>query len=573
MSGSRNIVLTLSTRGAEKLRADLEAAGTAGEAALKRLDDAARKTDSTARSAASSVGTLGGANTNAGRSFDRLGSQVQNASFQIGDFAVQVASGQSAVTALAQQLPQLLGGFGMVGAISGAAVAIGAVAYNMLAGADAAKEFENALKAQESAYKAAEEAAKRRREGLTAEATSVLNLTTYYGTLTEAQRRGERIALEQQRKQLVNTGYEMTRDIGSAIRNRVGDPTYGIAPGDMIGGAGAPFIGPAPAGVQQAADAVRLLDDAANRTREGIRGIIADLDAAAQNGGSFRSAIIATRDEVIRLAPELERNGEAVKQVSQQIEAARDPLAALGKAASTTAGQVGGLSGSLAEAAQRIADMRRAAADNPYTDLERTVATLRAQSEALARGDNDAADAIERREQARVRNAEQRVKMLEQEAKDLRAIGTSEEDIAAARIVSAARIAQMQGDIFRQQEANREQEAKNREAEAAARRAAAEGRAAARKEERDAARERMADLELERRIYTEAQMTASGLYAITASDTRGMNEAEKVLRAAGRHPDQIRKQTEEANRVASRSYEQQQRKAEATYDRITDYAG
>ncbi|MFH5927552.1 hypothetical protein OH543_0023510, partial [Roseomonas sp. SXEYE001] len=41
----------------------------------------------------------------------------------------------------------------------------------------------------------------------------------------------------------------------------------------------------------------------------------------------------------------------------------------------------------------------------------------------------------------------------------------------------------------------------------------------------------------------------------------------------GRHPDQIRKQTEEANRVASRSYEQQQRKAEATYDRITDYAG
>ncbi|MFH5927156.1 hypothetical protein, partial [Roseomonas sp. SXEYE001] len=118
MSGSRNIVLTLSTRGAEKLRADLEAAGTAGEAALKRLDDAARKTDSTARSAASSVGTLGGANTNAGRSFDRLGSQVQNASFQIGDFAVQVASGQSAVTALAQQLPQLLGGFGMVGAIS-----------------------------------------------------------------------------------------------------------------------------------------------------------------------------------------------------------------------------------------------------------------------------------------------------------------------------------------------------------------------------------------------------------------------------------------------------------------------
>jgi hypothetical protein len=573
MSGSRSIVLTLSTRGADKLRSDLEGLGAVGEATLAKLDAAARKTEATTRSASSSVGTLGGANDNTGRSFDRLGSQIQNASFQVGDFAVQVASGQSAVTALAQQLPQLLGGFGMIGAISGAAVAIGAVAYNMLAGADAAKEFESALKTHEASYKAVEEAAKRRREGLAEEATRIVNLTTYYGTLTEAQRRGELITLEQQRKQLANTGYEMTRNVGSAVRNRVGDPSYGIAPGDAIGDAGASFIGAAPAGVQQAADALARLDDANNRTREGIRGIIADLDAASRSGGSFSSAITATRDEVIRLAPDLERNGEAVKQVKQQIEAASGPLAAFGNGATTAAGQVSTLSGALSEAASRVAALRRAAADNPYADLDRTVATLRAQSEALVRGDNDAADAIERREQARTRNAEQRVKMLDQEAKDLLAVGASEEEIAAARIVSERRIAQTQGDIFRQQEANREQERRNREAEAAARRAASEGRAAARREDAEAARERMAALDLERRIYAEPMSTRYGLNAVTSSDPKEMEIIQGRLRAAGMLPEQTAKAAEEATKAASASFEKQSREAERSFDRISDYAG
>lgn len=50
--------------------------------------------------------------------------QLQNASFQLGDFAVQVGAGTSASVALAQQLPQLLGGFGVLGAVLGAVVAV-----------------------------------------------------------------------------------------------------------------------------------------------------------------------------------------------------------------------------------------------------------------------------------------------------------------------------------------------------------------------------------------------------------------------------------------------------------------
>jgi len=55
---------------------------------------------------------------------NRYRSAIQNTSYQIGDFAVQVAGGTSATRAAAQQLPQLLGGLGVFGAVAGAAAAI-----------------------------------------------------------------------------------------------------------------------------------------------------------------------------------------------------------------------------------------------------------------------------------------------------------------------------------------------------------------------------------------------------------------------------------------------------------------
>ncbi|MCA6281228.1 hypothetical protein, partial [Phenylobacterium sp.] len=49
---------------------------------------------------------------------------ITNTAFQIQDLAVQIAGGTSASRALAQQLPQLLGGLGVMGAVAGAAAAI-----------------------------------------------------------------------------------------------------------------------------------------------------------------------------------------------------------------------------------------------------------------------------------------------------------------------------------------------------------------------------------------------------------------------------------------------------------------
>lgn len=69
------------------------------------------------------------------------GSQLQNIGFQVGDFATQVGAGTSATQALGQQLPQLLGGFGALGAVMGAVAAIGiplgAALFNMADGASA----------------------------------------------------------------------------------------------------------------------------------------------------------------------------------------------------------------------------------------------------------------------------------------------------------------------------------------------------------------------------------------------------------------------------------------------------
>jgi hypothetical protein len=60
-----------------------------------------------------------------GGAFRQLGGgSIQNAAFQIGDFATQVANGTRVSTALGQQLPQLLGSFGALGAVIGAGVAI-----------------------------------------------------------------------------------------------------------------------------------------------------------------------------------------------------------------------------------------------------------------------------------------------------------------------------------------------------------------------------------------------------------------------------------------------------------------
>lgn len=84
--------------------------------------------------------------TGVGQSMGSVRGQIQNAAFQFGDLATQIGAGTSASVALGQQLPQLLGGLGVWGAVAGAAVAVGVpLASAFLGAGDAAKEAENQL--------------------------------------------------------------------------------------------------------------------------------------------------------------------------------------------------------------------------------------------------------------------------------------------------------------------------------------------------------------------------------------------------------------------------------------------
>lgn len=111
-----------------------------------------------------------------------MGGGIQNVAYQIGDFAVQVGAGTSASVALGQQLPQLLGGFGALGAVLGAIVAVGVpVAASFLSSGEAAQDLEekqDELTRAVNGYRSAVEAASMPTE----------ELALKYGTATEAAR-------------------------------------------------------------------------------------------------------------------------------------------------------------------------------------------------------------------------------------------------------------------------------------------------------------------------------------------------------------------------------------------------
>lgn len=113
-----------------RLNIDPTGAVTGGAKAETALEEVARQAfqteAATQRVGAGFRGVAGasGALNTATTGTRRMGLAVQNASYQVGDFAVQVAAGTSATRALSMQLPQLLGGFGIMGAVAGAAVAI-----------------------------------------------------------------------------------------------------------------------------------------------------------------------------------------------------------------------------------------------------------------------------------------------------------------------------------------------------------------------------------------------------------------------------------------------------------------
>ena len=126
------------------------AKGAAGSA--DKLEDQLNGLASAQGKVTTAGGPIAGAMGRVGSAFKNNASSIQNASFQLSDIIVQMQGGTDASRVLGQQLPQLLGGFGALGAIAG--VAIGALlsfAPALFDTADAAEDLKEKMDALEDA--------------------------------------------------------------------------------------------------------------------------------------------------------------------------------------------------------------------------------------------------------------------------------------------------------------------------------------------------------------------------------------------------------------------------------------
>ncbi|ETX26598.1 hypothetical protein [Roseivivax isoporae] len=118
----------------DRLRAKYDplfAASKRYETSLEELNRAHRLGALTARQHEAALETLNAeyargsaAATRTGGVIRGMGGGLQNVAFQVADFATQVGAGTSATVALGQQAPQLLAGFGAIGAVLGAVAAV-----------------------------------------------------------------------------------------------------------------------------------------------------------------------------------------------------------------------------------------------------------------------------------------------------------------------------------------------------------------------------------------------------------------------------------------------------------------
>lgn len=104
---------------------------------LEALEKQSKRTENATDQLSKSFDNMGAASARSSASSNKMGSslrgsfsprtqsQIQNASFQLQDIAVQLEMGTDASRVMAQQLPQLLGGFGALGAVLGVVAGVG----------------------------------------------------------------------------------------------------------------------------------------------------------------------------------------------------------------------------------------------------------------------------------------------------------------------------------------------------------------------------------------------------------------------------------------------------------------
>lgn len=214
MSGSNTIPpIPLRFEGAENVQRTIDAI----VARVGQLENAGK-------GAAASMGTLRTQAEQTGGAFRNTGQVIGQAGYQVQDFAVQVASGQSALTAFVQQGSQLAGIFGPGGAIAGAVLAIGGIAAQFLLMGESA---EQANKRIGDGFRANQRAGEDLTRVIQALSDELLTASQRAANLANNQRqvlitegRGHMMRLENERTAAGNDYATASRDLARLERNR-----------------------------------------------------------------------------------------------------------------------------------------------------------------------------------------------------------------------------------------------------------------------------------------------------------------------------------------------------------------
>jgi ABC-type transporter Mla subunit MlaD len=172
-------------RDTEKVQRALDKGAVSSQRAAKlqrQLNDQYEQAIARTRQLDNSQDRLNASSVRTSRGMGRFGASAQNAAFQVSDFATQVSAGGSASRALAQQLPQLIGGFGPLAAAIGAVVSVGAalaptlldIGENSDTAGDKTRTYGQSLEAVNDIVKRANDASKTRAQRLRDEGNAAL---------------------------------------------------------------------------------------------------------------------------------------------------------------------------------------------------------------------------------------------------------------------------------------------------------------------------------------------------------------------------------------------------------------
>lgn len=323
-----------------------------------------------------------------------FGSQLQNVGFQIGDFATQVGAGTSATQALGQQLPQLLGGFGAVGAIAGAAAAIMIpLGSALLKTAFDAESLEDRMEGLEKATDAMTDAAE-------AAARPISDLRALYGDLAD----------EVQRSQSALAGF------AAAVARRNLGTAAGQVGRELFGG------GIDPAAVRDLSGISGM--SARDQVGMAIRKMAADLKISDAEAREFNRTLL-----------ELGKNPgpEEVVAITEKLLAV---LTASPEVASRFGSEIETLGSLSAEAARQI-EAQKAGVERLLDTYDKTTRELARQKEDLKLAEAERAKAAASGLDAEVRQWDRVIDKIREAIRETRAAG-AETDSMFERMANAA---------------------------------------------------------------------------------------------------------------------------------------